>query len=66
MDMETNATPVQTAAQPPKKTRRVGTVAFALVLVVAGILLIVYQLVPGFDLMSIVKFSPGTAGSAGH
>lgn len=58
MDMETNATPVQTAAQPPKKTRRVGTVAFALVLVVAGILLIVYQLVPGFDLMSIVKFSP--------
>lgn len=58
MDMETNATPVQTAAQPPKKTRRVGTVAFALVLIAAGILMIAYQFVPGFDLMTILKLSP--------
>ena len=29
----------------PKKTRRVGTLAFALVLILAGVLLMVYQLV---------------------
>ena len=42
----------------PKKTRRVGTLAFALVLILAGVLLMVYQLVPRFDLLQIVKFSP--------
>ena len=43
---------------PPKKTRRVGTLAFALVLILAGVLLMVYQLVPRFNLLQIVKFSP--------
>lgn len=42
----------------PKKTRRVGTMAFALVLILAGVLLMVYQLVPRFNLLQIVKFSP--------
>lgn len=42
----------------PKKTRRVGTLAFALVLILAGVLLMVYQLVPQFNLLQIVKFSP--------
>lgn len=42
----------------PKKVRRVGSVAFALVLIAAGVLLMVYQLVPGFNLLKILKFSP--------
>ena len=42
----------------PKKVRRVGSVAFALVLIAAGVLLIVYQFVPQFDLLKILKFSP--------
>lgn len=42
----------------PKKTRRVGTLAFALVLILAGVLLMGYQLVPRFNLLQIVKFSP--------
>ena len=42
----------------PKETRRVGTLAFALVLILAGVLLMVYQLVPRFNLLQIVKFSP--------
>ena len=42
----------------PKKTRRVGTLAFALVLIQAGVLLMVYQLVPRFNLLQIVKVSP--------
>ena len=42
----------------PKKTRRVGTLACALVLILAGVLLMVYQLVPRFNLLQIVTFSP--------
>lgn len=42
----------------PKKTRRVGTLAFALVLILAGVLLMLYQIVPAFNLLQIVKFSP--------
>lgn len=42
----------------PKKVRRVGSIAFALVLIAAGVLLIIYQLVPGFNLLKILKFSP--------
>ena len=37
----------------PKKTRRVGTLAFALVLILAGVLLMLYQLMPGLDLLWI-------------
>ena len=42
----------------PKKVRRVGSIAFALVLIAAGVLLMIYQLVPGFNLLKILKFSP--------
>ncbi len=42
----------------PKKVRRVGSISFALVLIAAGVLLIVYQFVPQFDLLKILKFSP--------
>ena len=39
----------------PKKVRRVGSIAFALVLIAAGVLLIVYQFVPQFDLLKILN-----------
>lgn len=42
----------------PKKIRRVGTSAFALVLIAAGVLLILYQVLPQFNLLKILKFSP--------
>lgn len=50
----------------PKKTRRVGTLAFALVLILAGVLLMLYQLVPGFDLLWILRFSPAILIVLGH
>lgn len=51
---QTNAqTPVR-----PQKVRRVGRFAFALLLIGAGILLLVQQFVPQFDLLSIVRFAP--------
>lgn len=49
----------------PKKVRRVGSIAFALVLIAAGVLLIVYQFVPQFDLLRILKL-PGHPHCAGH
>ena len=49
MDEKTTQTP---------KVRRVGSVAFALVLIAAGVLLIAYQLMPQLNLLQIVKFSP--------
>ena len=42
----------------PKKTRRVGTLTFALVLILAGVLLMLYQLMPSLDLLWILRFSP--------
>lgn len=42
----------------PKKVRRVGTTAFSLVLILAGVLLMVYQIKPGFNLLLVLKFSP--------
>lgn len=55
--MEENKTtaPVQ---EPPKKVRRVGTVAFSLLLIAAGVLLLVQQFVPRFDLIGVLRFSP--------
>ena len=56
---KTNA--AQTNAQAPvrpQKVRRVGRFAFALLLIGAGILLLVQQFVPQFDLLSIVRFAP--------
>lgn len=42
----------------PKKTRRVGTFAFALLLIAAGVLLMLYQILPQFNLLKIAKFAP--------
>lgn len=60
MDETKTAAPnaAETAAPRPKKVRRVGTVAFALLLIAAGILLLVQQFVPDFDLLAIVRFAP--------
>lgn len=57
MDENKTASASQTAPA-PKKVRRVGRIAFALLLILAGVLLLVQQFVPHFDLLSIVRFSP--------
>ena len=49
------AAPVQ---EPPKKVRRVGTVAFALLLIASGFLLIAQQFLPDFDLLYVFRFAP--------
>ena len=46
------------AQEPPKKVRRVGTVAFALLLIAAGFLLIAQQFLPNFDLLYVFRFAP--------
>lgn len=59
--MDESKNPAGTAAttpEPPRKVRRVGTLAFALLLIAAGVLLLLQQFVPGFDLYAIVKFAP--------
>lgn len=48
----------RTAQETPQKVRRVGTFAFGLVLIAAGVLAIVHVLAPGLDLIAIVKFAP--------
>ncbi len=50
----------------PKKVRRVGSIAFALVLIAAGVLLMVYQFVPQFDLLKILEILPGHPHCAEH
>lgn len=58
---ENKTTSAQSNPQPPvrpKKVRRVGRIAFAVLLIGAGILLLVQQFVPQFDLLSIVRFAP--------
>lgn len=57
-NVNTSASTAATAPEAPKKVRRVGRVAFALLLILAGVLLLVQQFVPQFDLLSIVRFSP--------
>ncbi|WP_294805182.1 hypothetical protein [uncultured Gemmiger sp.] len=46
------------AQEPPKKVRRVGTVAFALLLIASGFLLIAQQFLPDFDLLYVFRFAP--------
>lgn len=46
------------AQEPPKKVRRVGTVAFALLLIASGFLLIAHQFLPNFDLLYVFRFAP--------
>ena len=54
----TTATSAPETPAAPKKERRVGRVAFALLLIIAGVLLLAQQFVPSFDLFSIVRFAP--------
>lgn len=60
MDENKNASAASAAETPaaPKKVRRVGRMAFALLLIAAGVLLLIQQFVPNFDLLSIVRFAP--------
>ena len=60
MDKNKNTSAASAAETPaaPKKVRRVGRVAFALLLIAAGVLLLIQQFVPRFDLLSIVRFAP--------
>ena len=46
------------AQEPPKKVRRVGTVAFSLLLIASGFLLIAQQFLPDFDLLYVFRFAP--------
>lgn len=57
-NMNTSAASAAETPAAPKKVRRVGRVAFALLLIAAGVLLLVQQFVPHFDLLSIVRFAP--------
>lgn len=51
-------TPETPAPAAPKKVRRVGRMAFALLLIAAGILLLVQQFAPQFNLIGVVRFAP--------
>lgn len=55
---KTNPSAENTPAEQPPKVRRVGTVAFALLLIAGGALLLVQQFMPKADLLSVLKFSP--------
>lgn len=57
-NVNASASAAPSAPEAPKKVRRVGRVAFALLLILAGVLLLVQQFVPQFDLLSIVRFAP--------
>lgn len=58
MDENKTASPAPETPAAPKKVRRVGRVAFALLLIAAGILLLVQQFAPQFDLIRVVRFAP--------
>ena len=46
------------AQEQPKKVRCVGTVAFAMLLIASGFLLIAQQFLPNFDLLYVFRFAP--------
>ena len=46
------------AAPQPRKVRRVGTVAFGITLIFVGILMVAAILVPGIDVLSVLRLSP--------
>lgn len=57
-DFKNAAGSAASTPESPKKVRRVGTLAFALLLIAAGVLLLLQQFMPGFDLYAIAKFAP--------
>ena len=46
------------AAPQPRKVRRVGTVAFGVTLIFVGVLMVAAILVPGIDVLSVLRLSP--------
>ena len=57
-EIRTNPPVQNSPAEPPKKVRRVGTVAFALLLIAGGALLLAQQFMPKANLLAVLKFSP--------
>jgi len=57
-EMKTNPPVQNSPAEPPKKVRRVGTVAFAVLLIAGGVLLLAQQFMPKANLLAVLKFSP--------
>ncbi len=56
---KTTAAPETPVTPPaPKKVRRVGRLACALLLIAGGVLLLVQQFVPDFNLLNIMRFTP--------
>ena len=57
-EIKTNPPVENTTAEPPKKVRRVGTMAFAVLLIAGGVLLLAQQFMPKVNLLAVLKFSP--------
>lgn len=57
-EIKTNPPVQNSPAEPPKKVRRVGTVAFAVLLIAGGVLLLAQQFMPKANLLAVLKFSP--------
>ncbi len=57
-EIKTNPPVENSPAEPPKKVRRVGTMAFALLLIAGGALLLVQQFMPKANLLTVLKFAP--------
>ena len=57
-EMKTNPPVQNSPAEPPKKVRRVGTMAFAVLLIAGGVLLLAQQFMPKANLLAVLKFAP--------
>ena len=57
-EIRTNPPVQNSPAEPPKKVRRVGTIAFAVLLIAGGVLLLAQQFMPKANLLAVLKFSP--------
>ena len=57
-EIKTNPLVQNSPAEPPKKVRRVGTIAFAVLLIAGGVLLLAQQFMPKANLLAVLKFSP--------
>ncbi len=57
-EIKTNPPVQNSPAEPPKKVRRVGTMAFALLLIAGGALLLAQQFMPKANLLAVLKFAP--------
>ena len=57
-EIKTNPPVENTTVEPPKKVRRVGTIAFAVLLIAGGVLLLAQQFMPKANLLAVLKFSP--------